>query len=215
MMICWSLKGVASRPNLEISPLHLQMTSRPYWHLRFSPVGTTSDIYLPDCERTKLLLLPPGLVVTCYSSNRKSTIMTTLLLPCYDHLVTLCYILLWPPCYTFLWPPCYTFLWAPCYTLLWAPCYTLLWSPCYYLVTTLLWPLGNLVFVSGGCYDQLVILMFCFCNPAYFPASIFPFENPLLWSYKTPFSPPHQTLISWILPWGKDEPCTQILKSLL
>lgn len=127
MMICWSLKGEASPPNLEISPLHLQMTSRPYWHLRFSPVGTTSDIYLLDSERTKLLLLLPGLVVTCYSSNRKSTIMTTK----------------WP-CYTLLWPSCYTLLHLVMTTLLHLVMITLL----HFVMTTLLLPGDHLVMTT-------------------------------------------------------------------
>lgn len=54
---------------------------------------------------------------------------------------------------------------------------------------------GNHTFVSRGCYyDQLVMLIFCFCDPTYLPANP-PFGYPLLLNYKS-LSFPHPVPIS-------------------
>jgi hypothetical protein len=50
-------------------------------------------------------------------------------------------------------------------------------------VITLFWQPGN--HVVSGCYYQLLMLMFCFCNPTYFPAKFSNWKTSLLLDYKS------------------------------
>ena len=146
----------------------------------------TTLLWPPFCDYfvMTVLLWPP-----CYYF-----VMTVVLLICYVCLVT---TLLWPPCYEYF---VMTTLLLSCYnnlvmtTMLWPPCYYLvitifLWSPFYYLVmTTLLWWPCYDPLVSGGCYNQVVVLMFCSCNlPICLPNPLL--GNCLLLNYKNPYVP--------------------------
>ena len=74
---------------------------------------------------------------------------------------------------------------------------TLLWQLCF--VTILLWLPCNHVFLPGGSYDQLVMLIFCFCKPTP-PICLSnpPLRNPLLLNYKDLLSYLCSMIISWI-----------------
>ena len=58
---------------------------------------------------------------------------------------------------------------------------SLSWPP----MTTPLGPSCNHAFVSGDCYDQLAVLIFCFSNPTCLPNPLF--GKLLLLNYKIPY----------------------------